>query len=198
MRDRRITKWSLVFLIGILCSVWMPALVRPSPAQDHIVMKRETLGAGGMHRQTSTSFVLFDTIGQCPIGPARQSSSFWIADGFWPAVITDPLTVPDDPDSPNEDSAPSAFDVRFLGPNPTPGSVRLRVAVSAAENVSLAIYSADGRLVKTLLDGTLSIGWHAFQWDGLDGDGHRVSSGLYFVLARHGSTRLTGRLIVLE
>jgi flagellar hook assembly protein FlgD len=46
--------------------------------------------------------------------------------------------------------------------------------------VSLAIYDVEGRLVANLVSGTKTAGEHTVQWDGLDGAGNRVASGVYF------------------
>ena len=37
-----------------------------------------------------------------------------------------------------------------------------------------------GQIVRTLVNGSHYAGEYAVQWDGLDGNGQRVSSGLYF------------------
>jgi len=49
------------------------------------------------------------------------------------------------------------------------------------ERAAARVYSASGRLVTTLFDGRLSSGNERLVWNGTDGDGQRVASGVYFV-----------------
>lgn len=65
-------------------------------------------------------------------------------------------------------------------PNPSRGMTQVRFALPHAGDATLAIYDTNGRLVRTLLDGTLSAGLHQAAWDGADANGHRVASGLYY------------------
>jgi flagellar hook assembly protein FlgD len=46
--------------------------------------------------------------------------------------------------------------------------------------VSLSVYSVDGSLVRTLVDGPAVRGRHTVVWDGRDRGGNRVASGVYF------------------
>jgi len=66
-------------------------------------------------------------------------------------------------------------------PNPSHGSSRIEFAVPQNGPVSLAVFDASGRLVRTLLENeTLTAGPHAVTWEGQDDSGHTVTSGLYF------------------
>jgi len=55
---------------------------------------------------------------------------------------------------------------------------------SVAGNVSLVVYDLSGRVVRTLLDGPASPGSHAAVWDGKDGSGRAVASGVYYCRMR--------------
>ena len=44
----------------------------------------------------------------------------------------------------------------------------------------LAIYSVDGRRVKTLASGERAAGVYQLAWDGTDDGGHTVPAGLFF------------------
>ena len=50
----------------------------------------------------------------------------------------------------------------------------------------LAVYAVDGRLVRTLLAGTLGAGEHVARWDGTGDDGRPVASGTYLYRLRTG------------
>jgi len=47
--------------------------------------------------------------------------------------------------------------------------------------VSLDLYDAGGRLVRTLLRGQEPVGLHTLTWDGRDGGGRLAGSGVYFL-----------------
>jgi flagellar hook assembly protein FlgD len=68
-----------------------------------------------------------------------------------------------------------------LGSHPNPFNPLTRVAFSlAAEGfVSLDVYDMQGRLVRRLVSEERAAGPHSVVWDGLDGDGRRVGSGVY-------------------
>ena len=66
-------------------------------------------------------------------------------------------------------------------PNPTHGSSLVRYAIARPGPVHVAIYSVDGRIVKTLANGTQEAGRYEFNWDGRDARGSMVKSGAFFV-----------------
>ncbi|MCK4409493.1 MAG: VCBS repeat-containing protein, partial [Candidatus Eisenbacteria sp.] len=55
----------------------------------------------------------------------------------------------------------------------------------ADASVSLAIYSVDGSLVRTLVSGRETRGRHSVVWEGRDASGNRVASGVYFYRLAH-------------
>ena len=67
-------------------------------------------------------------------------------------------------------------------PNPFNPETSIAFSVRKDGPVTIRIYSIDGRLVRTLKDGEFTAaGSHEVRWNGLDGAGNRVSSGMYFV-----------------
>jgi len=65
-------------------------------------------------------------------------------------------------------------------PNPFLGETTFRFSVPTAMAVRLSIFDARGRLVRDLLSGSETAGWHAITWDGLGNDRRRISEGSYF------------------
>jgi flagellar hook assembly protein FlgD len=66
-------------------------------------------------------------------------------------------------------------------PNPTSSSATLSYNLPADSRVSIALYDAAGRLVRTLASGTeQKSGSHAIEWDGSDASGVPAVSGTYF------------------
>jgi hypothetical protein len=76
-------------------------------------------------------------------------------------------------------------------PNPAKGSTEIAFSLPKAENVRLVVYDAQGRLVKTLAEGTRSAGKHQISVSGLE-------SGVYFYRLEAGSTSLTRRMVVTK
>ena len=74
-------------------------------------------------------------------------------------------------------------------PNPSKGSADIVFSLPKFEQVRLAVYDAQGRLVKTLTEGTRSAGKHQVSVSGLE-------SGVYFYRLEAGSTSLTRRMVV--
>jgi hypothetical protein len=83
-------------------------------------------------------------------------------------------------------------------PNPFGAQTTLAFELPVATDVTLAVYSVDGRLVRTLVSGQAGPGPVEVAWNGEDDQGRRVGSGLYFVkLAAAEEVRL-GKLVVLR
>jgi hypothetical protein len=67
------------------------------------------------------------------------------------------------------------------GPNPFGESVGLQFRLPSDSPVRVDVFDTAGRLVRTLRDGPLSTGTHGVRWDGRDGAGNAVGTGVYFV-----------------
>jgi hypothetical protein len=81
-------------------------------------------------------------------------------------------------------------------PNPFNPTTSIRFYLSRRAPVTLDIYDVSGRLVTRLVRSERDEGYHVVQWNGLDGDGTPVSSGVYLsVLTVRG--RSVSRKIVL-
>lgn len=65
-------------------------------------------------------------------------------------------------------------------PNPFNPTTTIRFGLARRGHVMLRVFDVAGRLVRRLVDEELEARWHAVQWDGLDGRGRRVPSGVYF------------------
>ncbi|MCK4539135.1 MAG: T9SS type A sorting domain-containing protein, partial [Candidatus Krumholzibacteria bacterium] len=65
-------------------------------------------------------------------------------------------------------------------PNPFNPSTTIEFGLAEASPVSLNIYDAAGRLVRVIIDETLPAAHYSEVWDGKDGSGKAVASGVYF------------------
>ncbi|MBD3162892.1 MAG: T9SS type A sorting domain-containing protein, partial [Candidatus Eisenbacteria bacterium] len=103
--------------------------------------------------------------------------------------------VVDAPDGPAE---PLVFSLMPSRPNPSQGGATISFSLERAGKVRLVLYDVQGRAVRTLVDGERSAGAHSILWDGRDGRGGRVSSGIYFTrLEANGKTEVR-KLIRLD
>jgi hypothetical protein len=84
-------------------------------------------------------------------------------------------------------------------PNPARNGTRFRFALpaAAADRTSLTLVDASGRRVRAF-SGPFAAGVNEVAWDGLDGNGRPVRSGLYFYDLDAAGTRLSRRLVVVR
>ena len=65
-------------------------------------------------------------------------------------------------------------------PNPFHSRTQISYALPTASNVSLQVYDAAGRPVRTLADGFRNAGSYSVSWDARDTEGKQVPYGIYF------------------
>jgi hypothetical protein len=65
-------------------------------------------------------------------------------------------------------------------PNPFAMATEIAFDLPRPAHAILSIHDVSGRTVRTLLDGTVTGGRHAVNWDARDGTGRRAASGIYF------------------
>jgi hypothetical protein len=84
-------------------------------------------------------------------------------------------------------------------PNPFGPQTDIRFGLKEAASVSLKIYNIDGRLVRTLYDFSfMQAGEHRETWNGLNDQGARVPSGVYFLKLNAGNGySKTQKMVVL-
>ncbi len=84
-------------------------------------------------------------------------------------------------------------------PNPFNPTTQITYDVpSPGARVVLQVYSPTGKLVRTLKDSYLSPGRYSSEWDGRDGDGAPVSSGVYLYRIRMGDFSDQRKMVLLK
>ena len=68
-------------------------------------------------------------------------------------------------------------------PNPSRGDVSFTLGLPADARVQVSVFDAQGRRVRSIHEGPLAAGRHAFRWDGRDAGGRLARAGVYFVRA---------------
>ncbi|MGD1047860.1 MAG: hypothetical protein ABR899_03775 [Candidatus Krumholzibacteriaceae bacterium] len=103
--------------------------------------------------------------------------------------------------------AGTAGDARAIAtsnyPNPFNPSTTIRVVFNEpsrgkARDVDLSIYRVDGSLVRNLYRGAVTADELSVPWDGKDGRGGAVSSGIYFYAVRSAGRAVTGKMLLLR
>jgi PKD repeat protein len=86
----------------------------------------------------------------------------------------------------------------FASPNPFNPATSVKYSLRKGGEVSVRIFSLDGRLVKTLVEGPAAAGTHEVLWDGRDNSGSSVRSGMYFVKTTSGGESAIFKLSLLK
>ncbi len=82
-------------------------------------------------------------------------------------------------------------------PNPFTPATKVGFELAQVGRVELAIYSVDGRLIRTLVKEVQEAGPHEVAWDGCDADGQKVAGGVYFYKLAGPGIEESRRMILL-
>jgi hypothetical protein len=95
--------------------------------------------------------------------------------------------------------SPGQLALRPPIPNPSRSGISIQFDLPRAMSVHLKIYDLRGRLVRTGFSGhTMPAGRHSWDWDGLDGAGNRVRSGVYFYVLVTPESRIHRKAVILD
>jgi hypothetical protein len=83
-------------------------------------------------------------------------------------------------------------------PNPFNPHTQINYVIGRADHVRLEVYDLRGRVVRTLLDGTLASGSGSVGWDGRDESGRDVPSGVYFSRLSTGGRSVFGKMTLVR
>jgi hypothetical protein len=83
-------------------------------------------------------------------------------------------------------------------PNPFNPVTEIAFGIKTPGAVTLRIYDAAGRLVRTLVDENLPAGHYRESWNGLSGGGHKVVSGVYFYKLHAAGFEQTRKMVLLR
>jgi len=83
-------------------------------------------------------------------------------------------------------------------PNPFNPSATIRYHLPERTTVNLTIYSTQGREIMNLHDGNKAAGSYDLTWDGMDGSGNQISTGVYFVRLQAGENSKTIKMVYLK
>lgn len=142
-----------------------------------------TIAAGGAYR-------LAGAVGQ-PDASQLAGGGYLLMGGFVTPAAANPVATP-------TDQVPRVFAFRLPVPNPASGAVMFTVELPRPARVTLALYSVDGRLVRTLSDARREAGFHRIAWDGRTDAGTRVAPGVYFARASCDGISTARRFVLID
>jgi hypothetical protein len=126
---------------------------------------------------------------------ATKDGSVWAVGAYADGTSTAPMAFV----SPAGTSSVSVLsgtplDLRSV-PNPFRSGTATLFSLDRPGEVGLRVWDASGRLVRTLVEREMQAGHHAIPWNGLDSEGRRVTSGVYFYSLDAGGGTARGRVI---
>jgi hypothetical protein len=95
-----------------------------------------------------------------------------------------------------DDAASSASLSLSAIPNPSTGQVMIRYSLPKATVVTLEVFDAAGALVRRLAEGQRHAGAFSTPWDGRDGNGREVPTGVYFARVVAGEGGASGSIVL--
>lgn len=132
-------------------------------------------------------------------GTSNPTSSLFTGKvAFVPYLSSAPAKLATGEEIADKTTLPSQFSLNQNYPNPFNPTTTISFALPVAEKVRLDIYNILGQKVKTLVDAEKPAGVHQVVWDGRDGHGLSVSSGLYFYKIETASFREVKRMVFLK
>jgi flagellar hook assembly protein FlgD len=79
--------------------------------------------------------------------------------------------------------------------------VHLRLGIPASqagEKVRVDVFDVTGRLVRCVSDKALEPGYNDIEWNGMDTNDKRVSSGIYFVHVSRKDTNVNRKIVLVR
>ena len=93
---------------------------------------------------------------------------------------------------------PKSFALHQNYPNPFNPTTTIRFDLPIEAYVRLDVFNILGQKVTTLLDQPMQPGYHSVAWNGDDGDGRTVASGVYFYRLAAGDNIAKKKMVVLK
>jgi hypothetical protein len=94
--------------------------------------------------------------------------------------------------------SPSIATLKQNYPNPFNPNTKIIFYLSRSDKVDLTVYNVRGQVVKTLLNENVKQGEHSIDWNGTDGSGNLLSSGVYFYKLSNGKFEQTRKMLLLK
>jgi len=93
---------------------------------------------------------------------------------------------------------PEALSLEGNYPNPFNPVTTIRFGLPEPRNVRITVVNILGQEITELLNGWRDIGRHEVVWQGLDGSGKAVASGMYFTVLSDGNKIIVQKMLLLK
>jgi hypothetical protein len=93
---------------------------------------------------------------------------------------------------------PSQFELSQNYPNPFNPETVIGIALPTATEVTLKVFNMAGQTVATIVNGTMSAGYHQLRWNGKDASGADASSGVYLYKITAGGFTETRKMLLVK
>ncbi len=113
-------------------------------------------------------------------------------------LMEDPDHEDPPPAAVEEQTAPTDFVLSPNHPNPFNPQTQITFSLPKASDVTLQIFSVDGKLVRTLNQARLTAGSHTVTWDGLTNVGQQAATGAYVYRLQADGNILTEKMTLLR
>jgi len=100
------------------------------------------------------------------------------------------------PTSVNGATPGASFAVSGNHPNPFSGATNFDLELRQESSVSVDVFDAAGRRVRTIHEGKRGAGVWELSFDGRDNEAHELPSGVYFYRVRAGSEAITKKMVI--
>ena len=97
-----------------------------------------------------------------------------------------------------ESAIPKQFAVSPNYPNPFNPTTSIDVQIAQKSKLLVQVFDAKGRLVNTLINNNIDVGYYHVMWNGKDSKGYDMSTGVYFISVVSGIDRNTQKIILLK
>jgi hypothetical protein len=98
----------------------------------------------------------------------------------------------------SQEAVPTVFGLSQNYPNPFNPSTVIDFSIATEGFVSLNVYDITGRMVSTLVEGNLSIGYHSVIWEGIGSNGMSVSAGIYIYALQTETSSITRKMVFMK
>ncbi|RKX18516.1 MAG: hypothetical protein DRP26_05070, partial [Candidatus Zixiibacteriota bacterium] len=137
------------------------------------------------------------------ISPLNNSHYFWRvkagnANGWGPYSETSDFFVNVATKIKTNQLLPDGFMLYQNRPNPFNSSTQISFVIPADSKVEMEIFDITGAMVAKLVTGWYTAGLHNITWEGLDYNGHYVTSGIYFCRLKSNGLSKVRKMLLLN
>jgi hypothetical protein len=151
------------------------------------------------YQTTSKEYVEFLRDANTTNSAGQDLYDAWVAQGKNPPVAMVQQSSSIDLITDSEDQAPRYdYSLSQNYPNPFNPVTRIEYSLAERSEVTIDIYSVDGRKVRSLVNRVMEAGEYSASWKGTDDRGVEVASGIYFIRYTAGTHRFTRKAVLLR